>query len=374
MIYFLVNNNFCLYNAELLSKELIGDDLGLIQIPYSLDPVINDIRYKKILTIERLGSINEYFLKWPYKLIINLYRNCKKIERVKKILKPEKGDILLANSEEELMNQVVINLFKKKKAKVFLYEGGMSNYISFNMSSEPLSIREKILMYSIRYVHGIKGYLPLKNKGYFIPRMSDKYFSGVLFSLPNKIKRNIQVFHINKVVVNNRFSYNENNVIFLTQPMYRSYFSIESYIQNIDFVLSKLTKSFIKVYIKPHPDEIVDGIIPEIEKVALKYSNVYVINTREIIERIISDYNVKFAVSYFSTSLLNLLFYKVEPVFIFHLFPEINDTMSKEINHYLNSIRYSFPLSFDDINSRYSSGLIELVRGGQQINEILSTI
>jgi hypothetical protein len=374
MIYFLINNNFCLYNAEILSKELKGYDLGLIQIPYSLKPVINDIRFKKILTIERLTSINGYFVKWPYKLLINLYRNYKKIRAVKNILKPDKVDILLANSEEELMNQVVIKIFREKKAKVFLYEGGMGNYISFNMNSEVLSTKEIFLMYSIRFILGIKGYLLLKNKGHFVPRMSDKYFAGVLFFLPHKIKRNIQVFHIKKLVENNKLSLNENNTIFLTQPMYRSYFSIEEYIHNIDFVLSKLTKSFSKVYIKPHPEEIIDGIIPEFERIALKYSNVYIINSSEIIERIINDYDVKFAVSYFSTSLLNLLYYRVEPVFIFHLLPEINDNVSKEIFLYLKSISYLFPRNFEDINSRYRSGLRELIQSGQHISEILSAI
>ena len=370
MVFFLVNNTFHLYDARILAKDLISYNCGLIQVPYSLNPIYSDQFFKKTFVFERLAYTHEYFNDWPKKLIPNLLKNRCKIKNIKNSLKPEKEDILFIFTETELLNQLLVKKFKKAGCRIYLIEDGTAAYIFYNLLSDKLSKRALLLKNIIRCIYGIKGYNPYVKSGYFYPMMSDRYFSGACFFMPIIINRKIPVINLNKNIIS---EFNQNSsALFLTEPLYNFYIDLETYFISIDSILSIITSKFSIVYLKSHPDEINSGVDLQIGKIAEKYPNVKVIFTKDIIENIVTALKVSYAISFFSTALKNLIFYSIEPIYLFHLIDYLEELdASKQLKLFLTTLNYNFPKSFDEISPGYRSGLLEKINKGINIHELV---
>ena len=137
-----------------------------------------------------------------------------------------------------------------------------------------------------------------------------------------------------------------------------------------------MSENFEKIYFKFHPDEINSGIELKISAALSNYKNIEFVAIEEIIEQVIGSYKARFMISYFSSSLKNLFFYGLEPIFISHLIFFLKDIrVIVQYNTYLKTLNYNFVSSFKDINPRYHSDLtvkdtisiIDIVRRGEQI-------
>lgn len=372
MIYFLINNTFHLYEVNILCKELANHELGLIQVPYSLTPIVKHDQIKKIYTFERLSFLHEYFQNWPESFFSSLSSNKTKIKITKNNLNPRKEDVLFVFTETELLNQIIIDYYFKKKAKIYLIEDGMASALYYNMKSGPLSKKSTLFKWVVRILYRIKGYHPFVTKGYYYPMMSDSYFSGACFFYSSSIIRNIKTFTLNKNLEKIK-NINFNTAIFLNEPIYRFYTDTNSYLINLEEILSALNSNFSKIHFKFHPDDKHDeNLIFNIKTIINKFSNILVLETNKIIEDIVVDFNIGYAVSYFSSALRNLSFYGIEPVYIYHLINFFNDVpTAKQITLYLNTLNYNFPKSFNDIKPGYQSGLLDQINKGISIKELI---
>ncbi|HQG76615.1 MAG TPA: polysialyltransferase family glycosyltransferase [Bacteroidales bacterium] len=374
MIYFLINNTFHQYTTNLLIKTLKEPELGLIQIPYSLNPVLEDVRFKKIITLEKLPHSIEYLKNFPRLLIKLILRNHKIVTEAKKKIKPGKKDILFVFTETELLNSIIINTFKRKRATIFLIEDGLASYLYYNMKSDPFSKRVKALKVLIRLVYGLKGFSPFNVNGYFYPQISDKYFSGICYFYPITIKRQIQVFKLMNPVKPLIFNSKYTNAIFLSQPIYYRFVSLDNYLVSLDLIFSNIASCFAVIYVKLHPDERDNGIGTKISGITKKYSNVRLIHTSDIVENIIQDINTSYAISFSSTALMSLAFFGIEPIYLYHLFNFMEGETSQYLTTYLKTLNYNFPQSFLDIKPGYKSGLLDRFSDGMALSDLICSV
>ena len=248
----------------------------------------------------------------------------------------------------------------------------MASAIYYNTPSDPLSKRALFFKYFIRIYYGIKGFNPYHKSNYYYPMMSDNFFSGVCFSLPTSIKRNIPVYIINKKKFLNTTDTDPSYAIFLNEPLYSFYTDFNTYLENLDFIFSQIGSNFKKIYFKFHPDEFESINSINIQKKLSKYNNIEFLKTNRIIEDLTKDYDAKIVISYFCSALNNLLFYGLEPVYIFHLVDFINNnTVFNQLKIYLNALNYNFIKSLNEITPEYKSNLIDKIYEGIHIHELV---
>jgi hypothetical protein len=313
------------------------------------------------------------FSNWVKHFIHSFSYNRSIISGIHKKIKPGQKDTLFVFTEFVLANQIIIKQFRNKGAKIYLLEDGMGTIYFFNLPPEKLSKRLYLNQIFIRYFYGIKGFRFLKaDSGHFEPVMADSHFSGVCLFLNASIKRNIPVYQLNKHTDAPRRNLDSTKAVFLNEGIYYYYESFEKYIQNLDIILSHLSKNFNEIYFKFHPDEKELEKIKTIREVVLRYSNIKILENSKIIEDIILELNCKYAVSYYCSALKNLLFYNVEPVFIFHLLDSFPTDLTTILGDYLKKVGYNFPQSFEEIKPGYNSGILDKINTGLNIEDLLS--
>ena len=379
MVYFLINNNYHWFDVnQLIHQVYYKHNISLIQVPNSLEAIISDQRIDNIFIFEKLPYFKSFFQRWPKQLLSYIVKCFKSFRSISKKLDFSKNDVLFVFTEEEILNLFIINQAKKKGVRIYLLEDGFASATIYNMKSDPLSKRAKLTMWLFRVVFGLKGFYPFNVDGYYSIRLSKTYYSGICFYLPTKISIDLPVFQIKKQLPN-QFSSNRNqsNILFLTAPIYLFYTDFETYLTSLDEIFEELTRNFEIVYVKFHHGDIKTKKSIPIETRLKKYKNVTFIRNNRIIEELIDEYNTAYAISFFSSALKNLLFYGVEPVYIFHLVEYLKNFKRHDIMvQYLNYLGYKFPKSIREIKPGYYSGLMKHVISNNDkisINELLNT-
>lgn len=312
----------------------------------------------------------QFLLPWPQNLIKNLAKCIHKIVKYKFTIRPTKDDVLFVFTEEELLNLIFIKRFSKRGAKIYLIEDGAAAYHYYSVPSDPISKKATIIKYLFRFLFGLKGYYPFNINGYLVPRISDKYYSGICYFFPIKILREIPVVHINKNVdIVARIK--SQNAVFLTQPIYRIYLSFQDYTQNLKMIVENLIVKFDILYIKFHPDELNTGDYLKIKSCLPNHKNLVYIEGEDSIEQLVHKFKFDHVISYNSSALMNLLFYGVEPIYLYHLFPFLEDSSTIQFTSYLNTLGYNFPKSLSAIDSNFQSGLQGNLKKGININLIV---
>ena len=365
MIYFLINNNYHLELDLRLAKQLDNYNLGLIQVPYSLDVLVKHPLFDKVLSIENknFSSFTRFFLHPLERIQIK--------KRINAILKIDQNDILLVHTEIPSINQYLIQKFYDRGAKVFLLEDGTATICDNNLPVLKAGFKNKIRTLFLNYVCGLKYTSILNLGGQSLPRMQDSIFNGVIVNYGNEFKREIKLYHLNKEKENFDISFDK-GAIFFSQPLYFWSLSEEDYINYIDKILS-ISDSFSPFYFKFHPSE-KEYVKTSIEKIInLKYSKIIIIKEHIIAEKIIDKHPVKYALSFSSTSLLNLIRKGVTPVFLNNLFYQYYPSPDGlSFSDFLTSFNCYSPKTLSEIRPGFKALNKEFVnKKSYSISEIL---
>lgn len=342
MIYFLINNNYHLHFDMNLAKQLPDFELGLIQIPYSLDVIEESDLFGKIYNYpDRLVASIKSLLLNPKK--INGI-----IKKVDNELIPQNNDVLLVHTEMDFLNQHIIKKFYKAGSKIFLLEDGTATVCHCNMISGKIGVKDNFRKIVLKYFYGFD-YLKFKKYGVqTLPEMENFIFKGVILNHGDNIKRDIPLYKLKPVEQPIEFL-DQNGVIFFSQAMYLWFLTEEEYTVYIDNLLS-VASCFSTFYFKFHPsdkEDVKNKIIKIIEK---KHPKVIVLYEKDIAENIIEKYPVKYAITFNSTSALNLINRGVVPIFINDMFSKIYpDDAFKAFGQFLKSINYNSPSDLNDI-------------------------
>lgn len=338
MIYFLINNNYHLDLDLKLAKQLSGYQLGLIQVPYSLNVIDNSDVFSKIFYFPERMYLS---LRHPFQ-IIRIKKN------VDKIIIPSRDDILLVHAERDLVNQHIIQSFFNVKAKIYLLEDGTASICQYNMTPQKAPLKSRIKNLILQKVYNYK-YTKIGIYGAeIIHTMHDSIFNGVIVNFGNTIKREIPLFKLISIKDSLEIIF-ENGAIFFNQPMYLFYLSEEEYIEYLNKIL-KLSRQFTPFYFKFHPSD-TDNVKTSITGLINKnYTNVVIVPENDIAENLVDKYLVRYAITFTSTAALNLINKGIIPIFLISL---INNAFPNPafyaFEQFLETINCITPKSLSDI-------------------------
>lgn len=348
MLYLLVNNNYHLYDFDTWKNEFKDQEIFLIQVPHHLNTIYYDHEFYNCV------SFKPFFTG-----IISLlsYSKIKKLHaEIDKVIFPTSEDILLVYTEYEVLNQYIIQKFKGVNAKIWLLEDGLATMALFNGIFKRIKWKHHIMKWIFRYIYGYK-YLEILYDGKNIfPIMTGKIFEGVCVSLGISIKRKLKLYQYRRQYeliegLNGRCA------IFLNEDIYKFYCKFDEYLKFLLMTLNAISHNFDIVYFKFHPREsnnyrsLISGEIN-------RFSNIIIIEENQIIERVINNYRPKYAISFLSGSIINLLFRGLQPIYVYHLFPILErNQVLRGLTLYLESINYRYVSSLNEIDSSYSSGI-----------------
>jgi hypothetical protein len=298
------------------------------------------------------------------------HENKKIFRKIDKELCVSKNDILFAYTEYDLTNQYIIEKFNKSEAKVYLLEDGAATAYLFMSVKHKISIKNYIRTVVLKLLYGRYNTRLLFDGNSIFPMLKDRCINGACFYLiPTKINRNIKVYQIKNCIKKMDFS-NPNVAIFLNQDIYHFYEDFDNYLETLNNITRQLSITFDKYYFKFHPREPVDKI-DQIREIITKNKGI-IIDSKDTIEGIVSEYKPKYAVSFFSSSLINLAFMGIEPMFLHRFITDYkNKQVLKHFDSYLNSLNYNFISSVEQINPNYESGFINKQQNCISIRQII---
>lgn len=351
MIYFLINNNYQYFDSELHLSDIGNLDVTLIEVPYTLD------------ARERSGF--RFIFQYPRAsksgLIAQIRNFIQQRKRVDQEIHPSKDDVLFIYTEYDLLNQYIVAYFKKNGAKVYLIEdGGLATYLPFRMiESESLTIREKIKQWIYRRLPSMDTLQLHKVNGHIFPWMADRYIDGVCIYRPVAIRRNIPTVLLQHPI-QPRVVPIQGTVVFLNEMMYHSYQRGDEYLAGLRQILESLCRGFDTVFFKYHPRETEEWRLRIMHNVLSHFPSLRVIEENTGVEEVIDLYRPSVAASYFSAGLLNLLNRGVEPLYLYHLIPDLSQQpICREATSVMNELGYNFVSNFSEIDSSFRSGLLD---------------
>ncbi len=349
MIYFLINNNYHLDLDLKLADQLYDRDLGLIQVPYSLDVIEKNELFNKIICIDKKVDIS---IK---KSIQNSLRFIKIKRFINKEISIKKNDILLIHTEIGLINLYFIQLFYRNGARIFLLEDGTATICDNNLPVNKSGYKEKIRTFILKYIYNIKHTQILNLGNQKLPRVNDYVFSGVIINYGNQINRNIPLYKLRIEKIEPNIEYDK-GIMFFSQSLYMWFLSEEEYIEYIDKVLLNIHARFSPFYFKYHPSE-KESVKNKLNSIIKnRYPNIKIIEENIIAEKIIENYPIKFVITINSTAALNLIKFGITPIFLNNLFlNEFPFGEGEEFAKLLITINCMSPVNLDDINPTFNA-------------------
>ncbi len=334
MVYFLVNNNIHLLDAEAHLSNLAEHKIALIRIPHKLT----------------ISSIHAFDFEVEYPYLIGSakdYFNLRRIHKIHKKIRQDFAnvndrDTLIFYTEFEYLNHYIIKLFKNKGAKVIMLEEGLPTYESLlNKSESKSGIKEKMVQYYFNYVLGYTNTLVAKVNNIVRPRVTDKYIDKVLLYNNAPVERDLKTYLLKR----RQYTYtnpDKRYIIFLNEKMYDYYVSMDEYKLILTDILSNLSENFDTVYFKFHPREKQPqrDILLEVTNT---FERVTVLNDDRPVELLINELRVKYIASFLAQTLLNHSCSNCVVLYLFHLYPEISQNpVFKNLKRLLDSLNYQF--------------------------------
>lgn len=341
MIYFLINNNYHLIMDIKLAEQLTDFELGLIQIPYSLNEINNSDIFSKIFHFREKISLS---LRHP----LRIFAIQKSFDNE---IKPNCNDILLVHTDIDLLNQYIIQRFFEARSRVYLLEDGTATMSTYNLIAKKASLRNRFKSKILKYLYNYKFTSIVIYGMETLPIIDDRLFTGVIVNIGNKIMRNIPLYKLAPIKNFIKILY-ENGAIFFHQPFYNVPSTEDEYLLYLRNILD-VSKKFTPFYFKFHPSE-KDTMKLSISKLIIEnYPNIKIITEEDIAENIIYKYPVRYAITYNSTAAMNLINNGIVPIFLNNLLCE------KFPNNHFNG----FPVFLKSVNWHIPASLAEVEPG-----------
>lgn len=342
MIYFLINNDYHLVMDLKLTEQLTNYNLGLIQVPYSLNPVSTSNEFSKIY------NFHEKLVPSFTNIIIRPSGILQILKNVDKVLKPESNDILLVHTDMDFLNQYIIQKFYRTKAKIYLLEDGTATMCYYNTIPQKTTFKHKLREFVLKYFYSFK-YTEIRKYGVeTLPVMKEFVFNGVIVNFGNSIIRKIPFYKLPTLYEPIKIL-NENGAIFFGQPQYFWFCNETEYIEYLESILS-ISKRFNPFYFKFHPSDTDSVKLAVIKLINEKYRNIIIIPENDIAEILINKYPVQYAITFNSTAALNLINKGIIPIFLNNLFNNsFPDSSFIVFGQFLKSIDCESPSTLSDI-------------------------
>jgi Alpha-2,8-polysialyltransferase (POLYST) len=352
MIYFLVNNDYQYIEAERLACELRASShsTALIAIPHTLTRTLDHALFELIITLPTPAHL-------PWRRAWFQYMGAQ--GRLRASLPVKSEDTLFMFTEYELLNQLAAMTFKERCATVYLIEdGGVGTYIPFTLKQhEPYSWKNRLLQASMRAIPGLSRTQFTKFDGVLFPMLPDRYLDGVCLYRRMDITRRTPVHHIARPMFHPVQTY-LGRVVFLNQPLYSENIQTEAdYVAGLRQILGALCAGYQEVLFKFHPRESVEARARITGQILDAFPALRVVEGNQPFEALLAEFRPEAVASYNSTPLLNLTGTGVQPLFVYHLLPDLRQAASFDAMHtLLEAWGYQFVADWSEVASGYHAG------------------
>lgn len=351
-IYFLVNNDYQYLEAERLARELraAGRRTALIAIPHTLTLSLDPALFDSLITLPTPAH-QPWRRAWP--------RYLRAKNRLRVVLPATSEDTLLLFTEYELLNQLVAITFKERSASVYLIEdGGVGTYIPLTLKQpEPYTWKNRVLQASICAIPGLRRTKFTKFDGIVFPMMDDRYLDGVYLYRRMAITRDVPVSILSRPSLP-PVATKTGRVVFLNQPLYSEHIQTETdYASGLRQIIVALTTGFPEVLFKFHPREPAEARARIKSQVLDAFPVLRIVEGNQPFEAMLTTLRPEAVASYNSTPLLNLCGTGIQPLFLYHLLPDLRRAPSFDAMHtLLKAWGYQFAADWDEVASGYRAG------------------
>jgi len=321
-----------------LAEQLTDFELGLIQVPYSLNVINESALFSKIYHFADKIYLS---LRHPFR-IFAIQNN------VDKKIKPNCHDTLLVHTDMDLLNQYIIQRFYMAKSKIYLLEDGAGTMCTYNLTPRKASAKNRFKTLILRNLYNYK-FTKIAVYGVeTLPLMNDYLFSGVIVNYGNSIMRNIPLYKLTPIKEPIEILY-ESGAIFFHQPLYIVPSTEEEYLRYLSYILDVSTQ-FTPFYFKFHPSEKNNMKLCITKLINERHSNIIIIEENDVAENIINKYPVRYAITFNSTAALNLINKGIVPIFLNNLFNDIfPNNYFDGVYPFLKSINCQMPAVLSDV-------------------------
>lgn len=355
MIYLLVNNDYHFFDARSHAKYLKAHGLPsiLVEVPHALSETDRASGFSGQISLPSPLRGRSWLSAWPRYFIA--------AHEVARSIEPHADDVLFMYTEFELLNQMIALRFKRAGARVYLIEdGGVGTYIPLSLlGGETLSIKEWVVALMSRCLPGLTRTRFQKLNGVVFPWLPDSELDGVCLYRPLKIVRQIPVHVLHRTRAA-EVTRKNGRVVFLNECMYDNYQSEAQYLAGLLQLLSLLIQGFDEVLFKFHPRETLAWRKRIRNLVGERMPMVTFIDNDRAMESLVEEFRPEVIASYFSTVLLNLEGSSIEPMFLYHLLPELSSQkVFSQLTSLLTQWQYRFVGPDVPARSGYRSGLYQ---------------
>lgn len=351
-IYFLINNNYQYFEAVRLASELrnAGRQVALIAIPHTLTVNIDPAQFDPIIEVATPARL-------PWSRAWFQYLHAKRLMRA--MLPAKAEDSLLIFTEYELLNHLAARVFKERGASTYLIEdGGVGSYIPLSLKRpEPYKLKDLIRRASIRIIPGLAQTRFTKFDGLLFPMLHDRHLDGVLLYRQMRINRAIPVSVIARPALP-RLATCPGRVVFLNQPLYCEHIQSDAdYANGLQQILGALCAGYSEVFFKFHPRESYEARARITIEILQSFPKLRIVEGNQPFEEMIADLQPEAVASYNSTPLLNLTGTGIQPLFVYHLLPDLRQAPSFDAMHaLLDAWGYQFASNWSELASGYHAG------------------
>lgn len=343
MIYFLVNNNFHLIDAEQHLKDLQDYKTGLIKIPHKLT-ILPKHSFEVEMEFPKLISRLKDHLN-----LLKIFTIHRKIKNQLKNI--NSTDTLVFYTEYEYLTHYIVKLFKRKNAQVILIEEGFPTYLTFStLPDSKLTMKKKLLSYYLRYILGYRTTKIVSINNNSDTQIQDKQIDKLLLYTDLTVKRDVasSLLPTPQKVFDHL---DDNTILYLNEGIYLLYVSIDEYKQIIDDILQNLSINFENVYFKFHPREMEDAK-EMISSIIKKYPNVKIVEDNAPVELMITEIGAKYVTSFLAQTQLFLSNSNCISLYLFHLYPELmRHPVYQTVKNVIDQMNYTFMSDWSQIKN-----------------------
>jgi len=361
LIFFLVNNDYQLFDARHHARELSAAhlDSSLIEVPHALRETDRGRGFASVTTFPSPLRSHGWIGAW--------LRYFPAARRVARELRPTDRDVLFFYTEFDLVNHFIVRRFKRARARVFLLEdGGVGTYLPFSIEgNEALDRKQRIVAAMTRRLPGLRRTRFHKVNGVVFPWLPDASIDAVCLYRPLSIVRALPV-QVLRRPSREAIVAKAGRVVFLNERMYDDYQSDEQYLEGLALILDRLVAGFPEVLFKFHPRETGEWRQRIRATIASRFPAVQLIESERPIEVLLAEQRPEVLASYFSTTLLNLAGTGIEPMFLFQMLPDLaNQRLFVQLAQLLSQWNCRLVRHWDEVRSGYESGLDDDAAGGR---------
>lgn len=356
MIYFLVNNDYHLLDAERHALELVaqGKVVTLIRVPHALERPTDESLFQAeaVRTFDSPVKGRNWMHAWPRYWATALH--------IQRTVHPTRDDVLVLYTEFELVNHLLINRFKAIGARVLhLEDGGVGTYLPFSRhASEPLTRKERLIALMTRALPGLNDTRFHKMNGIVFPWRPDNCFDCLCVYRQVEISRAIPVRLIEGNLLQPPKRLHAGRVLFLNERVYDYYQDAPHYFAGLELILDSLSIGYDEVFFKFHPRETGDWRARILTLLERKYPQIRVIAEQAPVEDLLNTYGPEALASYFATTLLNLEGTDIQPLYLYHLLEDMaQQPMLGQLTHLLTQWRYRFVENWSNVRSGYRADM-----------------